>query len=113
MSFGRQTVTFVTVSEDPNNRDRYNKPEKVRTPVPVAGCRFRPLTFREKQELGDIATEAWRCTAPPDPAVMSATAVDEVIVDGVTYQIVGGVRTFVDMVGRPFKVTVQCEKRES
>lgn len=113
MSFGRQTVIFVTISEDPDSRDRYNQPQKVRTEVPVAGCRFRPLTFREKLELGDIATEVWRCTAPPHPAVMGAKAIDEVIVDGVTYQIIGGARTFADMVGRPFKITVQCEKRES
>lgn len=110
MSFGGQTVTFVTVSEDLNNRDRYRNPIRVRTEVAVPGCRFRPLTAKERQELGDIVRDPWKCTAPPVAAVLNADAIDEVKVDGITYQIIGGVRTFPDMGGNNFKVTVICER---
>lgn len=117
MSFGGQTVTFVTVTEDPSVRDRYESPAKVRTETAVRGCRFRPAgtsaapATREKIELGDITSERWKITAPPISAVLNAKATDEVIVDGVTYQIVGGVRPFADMNGRNFKVTIVVERR--
>lgn len=109
MSFGSQTASFVTVTEDLDNRDRYNNPLKVRTEIAVTGCRFRPLTAKEKIELGDIVTDPWKLTAPPVAAVVNAQPNDEVKVAGVTYQIVGGVRVFEDFT-RPFKVTVICER---
>lgn len=111
MSFGGQTVYFVTVAEDPTVRDRYNNPTLVRTQVGVPGCRFRPLSAQEKIELGDIVTDPWKCTAPPKAAVINARSGDEVLVGGVTYQILGGPRVFPDMQGTLFKVTIICERR--
>ncbi len=113
MNFGGQTVTIVTVTEDPTQRDRYNKPLKVRTEHPVKGCRFRPLDFSEQIELGDLTLQKYRLTAPPVAAIVNADAIDEVKVDGITYQIIGGMRVFPDMNGTLFKVTVLCERRVS
>lgn len=110
MTFGHRTAVFVTVTEDPSTRDRYNNPLKVRTEVPVTGCHFRPLTFTEKIDLGDINTERWKLTAPTVGAVLGATTVDEVKVDGVSYQIMGGIQSHHDFEAE-FKVTVICERR--
>lgn len=112
MTFGHRTAVFVTVAEDLNTRDRYNQPLKVRTEVSVTGCHFRPLTFKEKIDLGDVNTQAWKLTAPPAEAVLSATTIDEVKVDGITYQIMGGVQPHHDF-EEVFKVTVICERRTS
>ena len=97
-TFGGQTVTFVTVEEDLDTRDRYNKPAPVRTETDVPGCRFRPLP----------ATATLT-----DGTVLAAKPNDELVVDGVTYQIVGGPRTFVDIGGQPFKTTVICERLDA
>ncbi|AAN12670.1 head closure [Mycobacterium phage Omega] len=113
MKFGGQTVTFVTITEDLDDRDDYGNPREIRTEVPVPGCRFRPLTAKEKVEFGyNTVADPWRCTAPPVPAVMAAGATGELIYDGVTYEITGGARTFPNFAGKPFKVTIICERRE-
>ncbi len=110
MTFGGQTVTFVTVTEDPDNRDRYGNPALVRTEVPVPGCRFRPLTAKEKIEGGfNTVQDPWKATCPPVAAVVEAASTDELKVDGVIYQIVGGVRVFADLGGERYKVTVIAE----
>lgn len=112
MTFGGQTVIFVSVTEDLSQRDEYNNPLIVRTEKPVSGCRFRPLKAEEKVALGiDLATDPWRATCPPEAAVTTVKAGDEVRVDGITYQITGGVRVFTDMAGKPFKVTVLAERQ--
>lgn len=112
MRFGRQVVTFVSVTEDPSQRDEDNNPLIVRTETPVSGCRFRPLTADEKVNAGiDLAKDPWRATCPPVAPVVGATAGDEVKVDGVTYQITGGVRVFPGVNGQPFKVTVLAERQ--
>lgn len=111
--FGNQTVTFVTVTENLAVRDRYNQPTKVRVGVAVPNCRFRPMTAQETIDLGDVVNDPYKCTAPPVAAVLAADSIDEVVVAGVTYQIVGGVRVFPDLDGDPFKVTVICERRLS
>lgn len=109
--FGRQTLTFVTVTEDLNNRDRLNKPAEIRTETDVPGCRFRPLPASETARDGaQVVKDAWRATCPPVAAVVGAKSRDEIKVDGVTLQIVGGPRVFVDGAGRPFKVSVICER---
>jgi hypothetical protein len=112
LPLGNQTVIVVTVAEDPDSRDRYNSPNLVRTEQPVQRCRFRPLSADETiDETGDRTRELWRLTAPPVPAVINAKANDELKVGGVTYQIVGGVRVYGDLHGRPFKCTVICERQ--
>jgi hypothetical protein len=117
MRLGSQTVYFVTVTEDLNNRDILGNPETVRVKVPVRGCRFRPMTAKEEIDapainVGDIVTDPWRCTAPPTATVMAAKSNDEVEVDGITYQIVGGPRVFPGPRGRPFKVTIICQRMD-
>ncbi len=96
MKFGNQTITIVTVSEGAT-RDRYNNPpEVVRTPerrhrLPSAptlgngdGCTWRRRDRRQK------------ATCPPVPAVLDATAADEVVVDGITYSLIGPPRVHRD-----------------
>lgn len=110
MRFGRQSVIIVTVTTNPSVRDRYNKSTEVRTETTVTGCRFRPLSAKEKIELGDIVTDPWKCTAPPVAAAINAKAVDEMKVDGITYKIIGGARPFKDQAGRDWKVTIIGER---
>lgn len=109
--FGGQTVTFVAITENTSIRDAYNKPTIVRTNTAVTGCRFRPLTVTEQVNTGDIATQIWKGTIPPVTAALNAQPMDEVIVNGVTYQIIGGVMPFTDLSGTPFKVTIRCVRR--
>jgi hypothetical protein len=106
MSFGGQTVTFVTVTQGAEGRFER---EPVRTPVDVPGCRFRPLGTSEIVTATDLATEVWKCTAPPVDAVLAATASSELVYGGKTYHVTG-VEPFTDLAGRPFKVTVIAER---
>lgn len=71
---------LVTVTEGPE-RDRYNNPILVRTEAPVPGCRFRPLTAREKP------------------------------ISVLSYGLVGPPRVFDDMGGRPHKITVIVQRQ--
>ncbi|MCF6387308.1 hypothetical protein L2K20_10015 [Mycobacterium sp. MBM] len=104
-------MTFVSITEDLNDRDRLNKPALLRTETDVPGCRFRPLPASETAKDGaQVVRDQWKATCPPLPAVLAAKARDEVKVDGVTLQIVGGPRVFDDLAGRPYKVTVICER---
>lgn len=109
--FGGDTVIFVAITY--GALDRLGIPAKVRTEVSVTGCRFRPLSVEEAVGLTDAATEIWKCTAPPDPAVLAASSIDEMKHNGITYQLVGGVKPFPyaksDAI---YKVTVMC-KREN
>lgn len=111
MSFGGQTVTFVTVTEDTNNRDRYGNPALVRAEVDVAGCHFRPLSAKETLGLGDIATDPWKCTAPPVAAALGATVNSEVKHNGITYQVIAGARPYSDFSDSVFKVTIICQRQ--
>lgn len=106
MSFGGQTVTFVTITL--GTEGRFER-EPARTPVDVPGCRFRPLGTSEIVSETDLATEVWKCTAPPVAAVLAATASSELKYQGKTYHVTG-VEPFTDMAGRPFKVTVIAER---
>lgn len=107
MHFGGATVTFVTITD--GAKDRLGVPAKVRTEVAVPNCRFRPLNFDEKVALTDEAIEIWKCTAPSHPAVLAAKAIDEVKHNGITYQLLAGVKAFPDATDRIFKVTVLCK----
>ncbi|SCX15327.1 hypothetical protein SAMN02799620_02037 [Mycolicibacterium fluoranthenivorans] len=110
VKFGRTTITFVSVTQDLTALDRYKKPAKLRTGTDVPGCRFRPLPATETvDETGDKVADPWKATCPPVPAVLAAKANDEVVVDGVTYQIDGLPRVFNNATG-PFKVTVTCRR---
>jgi hypothetical protein len=107
VSFGGQTVTFVTVTLGDEGRFERAQDRTVRTDVP--GCRFRPLGTSEIVAETDLATEVWKCTAPAVDAVLAATASSELEYGGKTYHVTG-VEPFTDLAGRPFKVTVIAER---
>lgn len=106
MSFGGQTVTFVTMTLGTEGRfERVPVPARVDVP----GCRFRPLGTSEMVAETDLATEVWKCTAPAVDAALSATATSQLEHNGKTYHVTG-VEPFTDLSGRPFKVTVIAER---
>ena len=117
MAFGNQVITFIARS-DTGSAGELGTYAQAETRTSAPGCRHRPLTFTETAELEfDIATEAWRSTVPVGEysptlrAAILATRPDDVIeVDGIRYQVVGGVRHHVDMDGAPFKATVISQK---
>lgn len=103
---GNQVVTFVSY-EDSGSAGALGTYTPSETTVDVPGCHHRPMAFRETAEFDvDIATQVWKTTAPPKPAVLAAQAEGEIRVNGVAYKIIGGPRCHVDRVGRPFKVTI-------
>jgi hypothetical protein len=105
--FGRDTVRFVTLAETGTANSLGVKP-KLPTNVDVEGCRHRPLKASETPEnLGlDTGTQVWKTTAPPAAAAIAARSTGRMIVDGVTYNIIGGAMPFKDHTGRVFKVTI-------
>jgi hypothetical protein len=117
VSFGGQTITFIARS-DTGTAGELGTYAQAETRTTAPGCRHRPLTFAETAELEfDIATEAWRSTVPVGEysaalrSAVLATQPDDVIeVNGVRYQVIGGVRHHVDMDGSPFKATVISQK---
>lgn len=112
MSFGVDTVTFVSFSDSatPGELGTYPQTE---TLTSAPGCRHRPLTFQEIHELGfDVATEVWKTTVPIGEysnalrvQIMAMQPDDVIRVEGVEYQIIGGVRPFKDFTGW-FKATI-------
>ncbi|BBU22158.1 hypothetical protein AWC32_21580 [Mycobacterium xenopi] len=111
MSFGGQTVTFVTLT-DSGNPNRLGMKPQTSTEVPVAGCLFRPLSVKEVVGVNtDIATEIWKCTAPPVPAALAAKASGQLQVDGETYEIMGDPKPHPDLSGAIHHVTIMCQKQ--
>lgn len=109
--FGDQTVTFVALVK--TGEDRNNEPIFTRNEVAVTGCRFRPLRVNEKVGVTDIATEVWKCTAPPVAAVLNAEAISELKYLGETYQLLGEVSPFTDFSSVVHKVTVLAQKQSA
>lgn len=120
MDFGSQTVGFgaVTLGEKDPNGVR----PKTRTQVNVTGCRFRPLRADEITGPVEVATQSWKCTAPPAAAVLAAASIDELVYDGTAdpqrgdndknvYQIDGGILPFTDETESVYKVTVIATKK--
>jgi hypothetical protein len=113
VSFGGQTVGFVTVTRSGSPGYLGVKPE-TRSTTTVSGCRFRPLTSTETPESEtDVATGVWKCTAPPEAAALAAKSTGELEVDGVTYRITGPVQPKYDMDGTVHHVTILCQRQES
>jgi len=117
VAFGNQVITFIARS-DTGTAGELGTYAQAETRTSAPGCRHRPLTFAETAELEfNIATEAWRSTVPVGEysptlrAAVLATHPDDIIeVDGIRYQVIGGVRHHVDMDGSPFKATVISQK---
>lgn len=108
MSFGSQSVTFVSV--EAGGVDRLGIPTPVLTSTVVEGCLFQPVSVAETVTDTDTYVQVFTCVAPPQPVVLATTAVDELIYDGVIYQVTG-VRHFCDFLGNVDHVTVTCERR--
>lgn len=121
MSFGNQTVGFVTVTlGDP---DSNGVRPQIRAQVNVHGCRFRPLQASEKVGFFNTSADVRKCTAPPAAAVLAADAIDELVYDGTAspgrgvddanvWPLTGDSMPFPDMGAHPFKVTVLCKREK-
>lgn len=114
-TFGNQTITVVSITTDTTHLDRYGKPALVRTETPVHGCLFRAMnpTFRDEKvgDLGDVTIDQWKGTLPPDPAALALKANDEVIVNGITYEVQVGARSYYGFGGSVYKATIIVQKR--
>ncbi len=112
MSFGGQTVTFVTVTET-GAPGFLGVKEKQRTEVSVTGCHFRPFKTTEVVTESDVATEIWKCTAPPGAAVIAAKSTGEVKHNGLTFQIDGPIQLKYDIGTQVHHVTIFCKRQVS
>lgn len=110
MTLGAQTVTLVTLTEDPTDRDAFNTPATVRTETEVRGCRLRLVSSTEATSPGNRVVETWKLTAPPHQALLTASNRDEVISGGETFAILGTPRTVLDMNGKPHHVNVTAQR---
>lgn len=121
MSFGGQTVTFVSLTPT-GTVDPLGTQTLTEAATDVTGCRHRPITIsagggsgavrNENPEIGvTVATQYWQTTCPPHPAALAAKASDVLRVDGETFQIIGDVQPFTDFSGRVFKVTFVSERQ--
>lgn len=106
MTFGSQTVTFIT-AVGTGVYDELGAETVTTTTVDVPGCHHRPLRADEMPEwLSNIATQVWKTTAPPAAAAIAAKSTGKLTVGGKTFQIIGGSQPFADFTVSPFKVTI-------
>ncbi|TXH47831.1 MAG: hypothetical protein E6Q97_26325 [Desulfurellales bacterium] len=109
-SFGGQTVSFVSVSYT-GERGYLGAKATTRSETVVAGCHFRPAATTEVDGQKNVATEIWKCTAPPVDAVLNAQPGDELSVGGVTFHIDGTVQPKYDLAGAVSHVTIMCKRQ--
>lgn len=108
MSFGSQTVSFVTVTGT-GVFDDLGYETTTESEVAVAGCRHRPLSAKEATEaLGDVSIQIWKTTAPPEAAAIAAKSTGTFKEGNKTFHILGGAQPFEDF-SDPFKVTILSE----
>ncbi|QIG58387.1 head closure [Mycobacterium phage Cornie] len=112
LEYGGQTVTFVTVTET-GAIGWGGLKETTETTVDVPGCHFRPYTNDETGGQVTVATELWKCTAPPVPAVLNAQPRDKVRVNGALFHIEGPVQPKRDLQGNLHHVTVFCKRQHA
>lgn len=120
--FGRQTITFVTVTTSGQPGYLGLTPDSD-SGVDVEGCRFRPVSAAEEQDSANssspiqstagVATGIWKATCPPVAAVLNAKPNGKLIVDDATYSIEGPVMPRTDMLGVLHHVTVMCRRQDS
>lgn len=121
MSFGAQTVTFVTVAET-GQPGFLGVKAKSRAEVDVPGCHFR--TFKSAEMDGEaassgadgrtrVATEIWKCTAPPEAGVLAAKSTGEIKYKGMTFQIEGPIELNFDMGNQVHHVTIFAKRQVS
>lgn len=82
MSFGGQTIGLVTVTKTGGPGFMGVEAENRATTL-VSGVHFRPLnTIETPVAATDVATEIWKCTAPPEAGVLAAQSTGTVLFDG-------------------------------
>lgn len=107
-TFGSQTLSFVTLVGN-NVFDDNGFEGTTPSEVTVTGCRHAPVSAKEASEVaGNVATQIWQTTAPPEAAAIAAKSTGTFKVDGVTYQIYGGVQLVEDFDG-PHHVFILSE----
>ena len=110
MTFGGQSITVVTVTRS-NTPGYLGIAAESRSETVVSGCRFRPVSSVESSDgLTDTTTQVWKCTAPPTSPVLNVVSGDEVLCDGVRYQVDGEVMPKYDMAGAVEHVTIMCKR---
>lgn len=98
---GAQTATVVHLETD----DYGDHVETGRATYP--GCQLQPLSSVEEIETGDQVTSRWSLYGP---AHLEASAVDRVIVEGITYELDGDLQLWRDLSGRPHHVEAVLRK---
>jgi hypothetical protein len=121
--YGSDTVTVV--SETQTGIDGVGAGILTTTSTAVKNCRHRPLKTesargagmarqQEATQIGvAVATEWWETTAPPVPAILAAKPSDSLLVNGIKYQIISGIKTFRDPMGNPIKVSILSEEQQT
>lgn len=113
MSFGGQTVTFVTVTHS-GTPGYLGVTGESRSETVVSGCRFRPAQVSEATDgVTSVAAGRWRATCPPVSAALNAQPGGEVKCGGVTFLIDGPVQPKYDIDGNLHHVTVMCKRQVS
>ncbi len=113
MSLAGDTVIFGSFTEG-DTADSLGMTTEVAHETEITGCRFRPLSATETAQTEfDIASEVWKCTAPPVPAALAADVNGYLKFGGEVYQIIAGAQPFTDLDGSSFKVTVLARKQDS
>lgn len=120
MSFGYQTLGFVTITET-GNPGFLGIKEKQRSVELVHGCHFRQFESDEVVTETDTATEHWKGTCPAEAAVLAAKSTGEVLYDGTlnpadiaanTFQIDGPKAPKSDL-SQVHHVTIFCKRQVS
>ncbi|MCH9728385.1 MAG: hypothetical protein K0U84_01655 [Actinomycetia bacterium] len=110
-TFGGQTVTFVAVTET-GDAGYLGLKTKARAGTAVEGCQFQPAKSQETPDgQTNVATEVWRCTAPPDAAVLAASPGDELTYDGDTFEVDGPILLRHKKDGSVHHVTIMCKRQ--
>lgn len=113
MSFGPDTVTFVTLT-DSGTAGKLGTKVQVPTEVDVEGCMHYPMSASETPEfLTDIGTQVWKTIAPPEAAAIAAKSTGQLKVNGVTYRIIGGAQPMTDFSPGVFVVQILSKLEEA
>jgi hypothetical protein len=121
LRFGKDTVTVVSQAQ--TGVDGTGSGILTTTSTDVTGCRHRPLKTesargsgiarqQEATQIGvSIATEWWETTAPPAAAILALKPSDQLTVNGITYQIIAGIKPYRDGMGNIIKVSILSEQQ--
>ena len=110
MTLGGQTITVVTVTRS-NTPGYLGIAAESRSETPVSGCRFRAVSSKEATDGAvDTTSELWKCSAPKSNVTLNVVAGDEILYDGVRFQVDGPILPKYDMDGQVDHVTIMCKR---